>query len=188
MSEQRPIVALGDSITWGYPNGPTAGWVRRVSDHLGCEIINLGVNGDTLEDLRGRLDRAIDHHPWAVVVSGGTNDASLGRSFDDMAADLVAIGERLDAAGIVTIIGDPPPHGDPHCERDLDSLRHFVNTLAGKRHYRVIPFQRAFLDIEGNLIAERMLDTTHPSLEGYQAMADIAVATGALIPFDRPGG
>lgn len=174
------VVALGDSITWGYPYGPHASWVRRVADALGIEIGNLGVSGDTLADVRARVPRALEAHPRCCIVAGGTNDASLGRPPEAMAEDIGGAVEALRAAGVFPIIGMPPPYGDPVCEKTLAAYRHFVNAYAGTRGVRVIHFERALVDAQGHADPRRFADATHPSLEGYEAMARLVVETGAL--------
>jgi acyl-CoA thioesterase-1 len=174
------VVALGDSITFGFPYGRHASWVRRVADALGLEIENLGVNGDTLAEVRARVPMALSHGPRCCIVSGGTNDASLGRPPEDMARDTGAAVEALRDAGVFPIIGMPPPYGDPVCEQNLAAYRHFVNAYAGTRGVRVIHFERALVDAEGNPDPALFADATHPSLEGYEAMARLVIDTGAL--------
>jgi acyl-CoA thioesterase-1 len=183
-----PIVAVGDSITWGFPYGPHASWVRRVSDALEVEIRNLGVNGDTLADMRARIHGVVALRPRCCVVSGGTNDASQGRPPEDMARDMGQMVEALQAAGIFPLIGMPPPYQDPYCEKQLAAYRHFINALAGTRGLRVIHFDRAFRDADGQVVRRFYADTTHPSLEGYEAMARHVVESGALAPCLGAGG
>jgi acyl-CoA thioesterase I len=174
------VVALGDSITWGYPYGPHASWVRRVADALGLTIENLGVNGDTLAGVRARISVALAYGPRCCIVSGGTNDASLGLPPEAMARDMGAMVEALRAAGVFPIIGMPPPYGDPVCEKTLAAYRHFVNAYAGTRGVRVIHFERALAAADGSPEPRLFADLSHPSLEGYEAMARHVVATGAL--------
>jgi len=174
------VVALGDSITWGYPYGRHASWVRRVADALGLSIENLGVSGDTLAQVRARVPLALAFAPRCCIVSGGTNDATLGRPPEDMARDMGAMVEALRAAGVFPIIGMPPPYGDPVCEKTLAAYRHFVNAYAGTRGVRVIHFERALADAGGHAVPRLFADLTHPSLEGYEAMARHVVEAGAL--------
>lgn len=183
-----PIVALGDSITWGFPYGPHASWVRRVSDALGVEIRNLGVNGDTLADERARLGAVLALRPCCCIVSGGTNDASVGRPPEEMARDMGAMVEALRAEGVFPLVGMPPPYGDPHCEKQLAAYRHFVNAFAGTRGVRVIHFDRVFRDAGGEPVAALYADATHPGPEGYEAMARLVIDSGALADCLGPAG
>jgi acyl-CoA thioesterase-1 len=182
-----PVVALGDSITWGYPFGPHASWVQRVADALGLNIGNLGVNGDTLAGVHERVSEALALEPRCCIVSGGTNDATLGRPPDEMARDIGQAVEALRDAGVFPIIGMPPPYGDPRCEKTLAAYRHFVNAYAGTRGVRVIHFDRALVDAEGLPDRRLFADATHPNLEGYAAMAHLVVESGALSGCAREG-
>ncbi|MBI5136032.1 MAG: GDSL family lipase [Nitrospirae bacterium] len=174
------FVALGDSITWGFPEGTHASWVALAARASGVEIINMGVNGDTLAGMRARLGRVLAARPVACIVTGGTNDAALGRPVPDMAADLGAMVEALANAGVVPVIGMPPPFLDARCERILAGYRQFVNTLAGTRHVRVVPFDRAFRSADGTVGAGLLADVAHPAPAGYEAMAEMLLRTGIL--------
>lgn len=67
------IIFLGDSLTWGqYGGGFVAEVARRLPAH---EIINAGEGGNTIINLRRRLDAVLDQAPDAVFVMGGGNDA-----------------------------------------------------------------------------------------------------------------
>jgi acyl-CoA thioesterase I len=68
------IVFLGDSITEGRIG---ASYVERVRAQLGetAHVINAGVNGDTVVNLRRRVARDVaPHRPDIVVVMVGLND------------------------------------------------------------------------------------------------------------------
>lgn len=180
MSGTAPIVALGDSVTWGFPGGPVTSWVQRVADALQMEILNMGVNGDTLQDIRQRVAHVIAAGPSACIVMGGTNDVAMGRPVEAMAGDLAATVETLAEAGIRPLIGMPIPFLDDYPERELASFRHFINAFAGTRGVTVIPFERAFREEAGAgepaaIIEEHFVDVTHPSLSGYAAMARLVV-------------
>ncbi len=174
------IVALGDSITWGYPHGPSVSWVARASERLGSHIHNLGVNGDSFVALRRRVDMVVALAPKVCIVSGGTNDVSLGRSVPDMAQDLIEIVTKLTDHHITPVLGMPIPYLDKHCERELASLRHFMNGLAGIRKLQVVPFHTVFVDEEGEPVQDYYVDEVHPSLTGYAAMAELAVERLAI--------
>ncbi len=176
----RRFVALGDSITWGFPVGPVSSWVDLAARVSGVEIVNMGVNGDTLADMRRRLPLVLDQTPMACIVTGGTNDVSVGRTVADMIADLGEIISVLAGAGVVPVIGMPPPFLEARCERQLDAYRHFVNGIAATRHLRIVPFDRAFKGEDGALIDGLMADAAHPSDQGYAAMAALLLKSSIL--------
>ncbi len=187
MSGTAPIVALGDSITWGFPGGPPTSWVRRVADALNIDITNLGINGDTLQDIRARVATVIAAAPAACIVMGGTNDVALGRPVEAMAEDLTATVEALANAGIRPLVGMPIPFLDDYPERELASFRHFINAFAGTRKLTVIPFDRAFRENKA-IIENHFMDVTHPSLTGYEAMSRLVVDGGFLADLKEANG
>jgi lysophospholipase L1-like esterase len=70
------VVALGDSITQGYPFDMEASWVYILKMEKGLDIVNKGINGDTLEGMLERFERdVISLLPGMVIIMGGTNDA-----------------------------------------------------------------------------------------------------------------
>lgn len=67
------IVFLGNSLTWGgYGADFVAEVARRLPQH---EIINSGHGGNTIINLRQRLDTVLEQEPDGIFVMGGGNDA-----------------------------------------------------------------------------------------------------------------
>ncbi|MDH4229093.1 MAG: GDSL-type esterase/lipase family protein [Nitrospirota bacterium] len=176
MEPNATIVALGDSITWGYPEGPPRSWVAQVAVALGVIIANHGVNGDTLAGMRARLPVILaENKPVAVIVTGGANDVAMGRRVPDMCADLGAMVEAIAASGAFPVIGMPVPILIPQMESSLIAYRQFIQSLAGTRHLRVIPFQRALSDASGRPRREFFMDECHPNADGFAAMARLVI-------------
>lgn len=51
------IVCIGDSITFGYEIKEAQKRTALLSEALGLEIVNCGVNGDTTADMLSRFDK-----------------------------------------------------------------------------------------------------------------------------------
>jgi lysophospholipase L1-like esterase len=70
-----PIIAFGDSITFGIGASNGEDYVSELEDRLGVNIINAGVSGDTTRDALERLeDDVLDRNPSAVIIFLGGND------------------------------------------------------------------------------------------------------------------
>ncbi len=169
------ILALGDSITYGYPYGHNYSWVNLVSEKLGLSISNLGINGDTLWDMEKRLlIDVVDANPDCVLILGGTNDVFQGVRLDQMKHRLTLILERLKENQISVILGLPIPIQDKEMEKQLASFRSFVRTQARKEKIPLINFHDAFLDSRKRIIRGLIEDGVHPSPQGYRLMGEVA--------------
>ncbi|MBW4577156.1 MAG: G-D-S-L family lipolytic protein [Aphanothece sp. CMT-3BRIN-NPC111] len=87
------IVVLGDSIVYGFGDPEGGGWVERLRRQWmmpgspGHVVYNLGVRGDGLKQVGGRLEQEFRHRgelknrvPDVIMLSVGVNDsARLGR-------------------------------------------------------------------------------------------------------------
>lgn len=40
------IICLGDSITFGFPDGPQVSWVARLAETMGYKMLNRGISGE----------------------------------------------------------------------------------------------------------------------------------------------
>ncbi|HCF49119.1 MAG TPA: GDSL family lipase, partial [Syntrophomonas sp.] len=107
-TQRKKIVFLGDSITWGFPWGPSESWVNRLELVLDAELINKGMNGNTTGDMLRRFDRAVlNCRPTHVVISGGINDVFCGESFDRITWNIREMAATAQANGIKVILGTP---------------------------------------------------------------------------------
>lgn len=168
----KKVVALGDSITYGYPFTSEVSWVEALGNVTGWQVINSGISGDTLIDMADRLDRdVLRYEPQLVIVMGGTNDLYLGFSRTQMEDAFLQIMTRLKKANIQCWIGLPLPVTDS-TERSLHKWREWLLSYARKEGLKVINFQQDFLDEQGGIREDLLLDGCHPSLRGYQIMGE----------------
>lgn len=87
------ILVFGDSITWGKCD-KLGGWVQRLESFAeekksadsgyDCDIYNLGVSGDTVEDLLERVEMEISarvsENKTIVIFAIGINDSQISKS------------------------------------------------------------------------------------------------------------
>ncbi|MBL7684608.1 MAG: GDSL family lipase, partial [Deltaproteobacteria bacterium] len=171
------MIALGDSITYGYPFGHRYSWVELVSQKLGFPIINSGVNGDTFRDMGNRLPFDIlDQTPDYVILMGGANDVYQGSPTELIEERLEAILINLADHKIQPILGLPTPINETGLEKKLHKLRTFMKSLAKKKKWPIIDFHSSFIDSKKKKPKLHLLeDGVHPSVEGYQVMAEVAL-------------
>ncbi|MFE3257952.1 GDSL-type esterase/lipase family protein [Nocardia sp. NPDC059091] len=158
------VVFFGDSITEG---GLWDEWFPQVRP------INRGISGNTIDDLRARLDTAIDA-PAAVFLLIGTNDLSLGRSPG-------RVGENL--RELVTEIRECAPHAPLHVQSVMPRKAKFadrIHTLnaavwkvAAEADAAYIDLWPALADANGALRPEFTRDGLHLSGAGYAAWIEV---------------
>jgi lysophospholipase L1-like esterase len=80
------ILIFGDSITEGFYDNEKGGWVDRLKNSMIKEkddvsIYNLGISGDTTEDLLERFDtESKKREPDIIIFAIGINDSSYRES------------------------------------------------------------------------------------------------------------
>ena len=96
LKPQRPlrVIALGDSVIYGYGDPVGGGWVERLrrqwmgDKRSGHVLYNLGIRGDRITQVLQRMEQEFRYRgelrnqlPDLMILSVGTNDsARLGRS------------------------------------------------------------------------------------------------------------
>ena len=80
------IIAIGDSLVYGYGDTEAGGWAERLKINLmngeaGHVLYNLGIRGDRTEQVQRRLQNEFNHrgeirnkYPDVIILSVGVND------------------------------------------------------------------------------------------------------------------
>lgn len=110
------VVALGDSIIYGFGDPEGGGWVERLRrnwmqpDSSGHVLYNLGVRGDGVKQIAQRLENEFRHRgelrnrvPDRIILSVGVNDSArlarpYGRNFTEFETFQLEIADLLDQA------------------------------------------------------------------------------------------
>lgn len=98
------VVALGDSLTFGYGANPSESYPAVLTTKTQWQIINMGINGNTTADVLARLDDVIGQNPKLVLLGIGGNDVLRRVNPDDTKANLTAIIKKLQSHAIAVIL------------------------------------------------------------------------------------
>jgi lysophospholipase L1-like esterase len=186
-----PIVALGDSVTYGYgvtmtafSTPPAGAWPAVLHQLVGIPVVNAGVNGDTADTVLHPSTPGFGHrpaalqvpallalHPRLVIVGFGMAEAVYGIPIARAAADLDTLLRTLGDVPTV-IVGSHVDCSEIRICRGGDGVRYTsawddeLRIIAARHHSGLV------LDVQSGLAADGgMTDTLHPNLHGYQVMA-----------------
>ncbi|HEY9656927.1 MAG TPA: GDSL-type esterase/lipase family protein [Allocoleopsis sp.] len=200
------ILALGDSLIYGYGDPDGGGWVDRLRrswmapDSHGHVLYNLGVRGDRVQQVARRLEHEFRHRgelrhrvPDGIIFSVGVNDsARLGRpdgrnftDFQEFQADLANLLDRAQQLCQVFFVGMAPvdeqkmPFSGCLYYNHADQQRYKEATRFACLERRI-----PYLDIfdrwlaEGDSIWQSRLtaDGLHPNSAGYTALLQEVLA------------
>jgi len=187
------VVGLGDSITAGNPGwDPDPGrrpfedpgddetsqylyWAERANPGMGFR--NHGVGGERTDEIRARLESAVDGAD-VIVVQGGINDIVQGRSIELAAEDLGAMVRRSKERAEVVLLPNVLPwnNGWPDAEPKIRELNALIASLAEAEGVPLLPFHETLEDPElpGRMKAEWTPDGNHPSVEGHRRLGELA--------------
>ena len=197
---QQPlkIIAIGDSLVYGYGDYVGGGWVERLRRQWmspGSQervLYNLGVRGDRVGDVHRRLElefgtRGEFRHkvPDVILLSVGTNDSPrLGKAdgkfftefndFQQQIANLLDLGSKLAPVlfiGMTPVIESKMPFLNCLYYNHLDQYRYKEATLKACQE-RNIPYLDLF-DLwlsrgESWLQSQYSDDGLHPNVQGYE--------------------
>ncbi len=170
------IVALGDSITEGYPFTNQESWVKYLAQELQCPVLNQGICGDSTSGMRERFRRdVLAYTPTHVIILGGANDACERIHLKRVSANFIAIVELCKQHGIIPIFGLPTPSLFIEEEQFLSEYRNWLKGYADALNIMVVDFHSPFLDrIGAGQGPQLFVDGIHPSIEGYTLMGEAA--------------
>jgi lysophospholipase L1-like esterase len=194
------VVALGDSLIYGYGDPEGGGWVERSRrqclnpDSPGHVIYNLGIRGNCVSQVSRRLEQEFrlrgelrNNHPDLIILSVGVNDsAHLGKpegrlytpidSFEEEMQQLLRQAQQLCPVlfvGMIPVNEAKMPFLDCFYYRRTTQHRYKeITRLACQTHN--IPYLDLF-DLwmqRGNdwILRNLCKDGLHPNVTGYEAL------------------
>lgn len=194
MSEKRSLifVALGDSLTRGFilynicrsvSHGiPYTSHLdkmvvtelsKRSWDHIEVDFLNLGINGDTTDGMRRRLERQVAPlKPDYVIIWGGINDLYWGTPLNIVMENLketydktIEIGARPLACTLTSVLGFD------QILIQIQKMNALIMESCIERGIPVADLYGATSNEDGKLKKAYSSDEVHLSGEGYAAVA-----------------
>lgn len=194
------VIALGDSLIYGYGDYVGGGWVERLRRHWmspqgeGHVLYNLGVRGDRVEQVAVRLEQEFysrgelrNRVPDLILLSVGVNDSPrlgkpTGRPYTDLNSFRQQIAHLLDVSqnlcpvlfiGMTPVDESKMPFMNCLYYSHLDQYRYKEVTLQACQQ-RNIPYLDIFdlwLSRGTNWINTQLgEDGLHPNVTGYQTL------------------
>ncbi|HEX7866249.1 MAG TPA: GDSL-type esterase/lipase family protein [Variovorax sp.] len=164
------VLALGDSLTFGYGAPPEASWPVKLGQLTGWQVENAGVNGDTSEGALQRLPG---------LLSGVSYDAILiGIGGNDMLRGVSAAATRDNLAELITQARAHTPHVAVLATPAPDAMRAAVGSLSDAPFYEeVAKAQQALLvaNVYSSVLSDASLrsDRIHANARGYEKVAQL---------------
>lgn len=104
------IVALGDSLTFGYGVSPYKSWVELLKSEYKLNIINKGINGDTSVGLINRFyEDVICEKPDKLIITIGCNDLLMGKDVETVVDNIKFLVNDGINNNISVVLGITPP-------------------------------------------------------------------------------
>ncbi|MEL4893844.1 GDSL-type esterase/lipase family protein [Crocosphaera sp. Alani8] len=203
------IVALGDSLVYGYGDTVGGGWVERLrrgwmGQKNGHVLYNLGVRGDRIYQVEERLEGEYrcrgelrNRVPDVIMLSVGVNDSARlrrpdGRLFTEFDTYQQQIENLLDKAqqlcpvyfvGMVPVDEQKMPFMDCFYFNNFDQYR-YKEVTKKACHSRNIPYLDIFdlwLGRGEDYVKLRLTnDGLHPNVKGYESLYEDIINWQAL--------
>ncbi|MBW4511213.1 MAG: G-D-S-L family lipolytic protein [Scytonematopsis contorta HA4267-MV1] len=204
------IVALGDSLVYGFGDPEGGGWVERLRrwwmspDNAGHVLYNLGVRGDRTSQVAKRLEIEFRHRgelrnrvPDAILLSVGVNDSARvgrpnGKNYTDFAAFEREIASLLDQAqqlcpvlfiGMMPVDEAKMPFLDCLYYNHADQYRYKEATkiACSKRGIPYLDIFDKWIERDPAWRLKRVSsDGLHPNTLGYQTLLEEAIHWEAM--------
>lgn len=164
------VLALGDSLTYGYGASPDASWPVKLAELTGWQVENAGVNGDTSEGALQRLPGLLGGQSYdAILIGIGGNDMLRGVSSAATRENLAELIAQARAhTPHVAVLATPAP----------DAMRAAVGSLSDAPFYEeVAKSGQALLvpNVYSSVLSDASLrsDRIHANARGYEKVATL---------------
>lgn len=102
------MLALGDSLTFGYGANPGESYPAQLQKLTGWNIVNGGVSGDTSAQALARLPELLQNRPKLVIIGIGGNDFLRKVPEEQTRANIAKIIETVQKENIPAVLVGVP--------------------------------------------------------------------------------
>ncbi len=102
------MLALGDSLTFGYGANPGESYPEQLHKLTGWNVVNGGVSGDTSAQALARLPELLQNRPKLVIIGIGGNDFLRKIPEQETRANIAKIIETVQRADIPAVLVGVP--------------------------------------------------------------------------------
>ncbi len=188
--EDIRIYFIGDSYVNGTGDPEYLGWPGRAcaasrSDESSITCYNLGIRGDTSEDVLRRWEREVGSrrlipHDGRVVFGFGANDCWIleGKTRVERADTIRNTEQILSRARSLfpTLMVGPPPGIDESEDARRQEMSALFGEIAGRAG---VPYLEVIKELRAEGIWQReaaLGDRVHPAEGGYSSLAELVLA------------
>lgn len=173
------VLFMGDSITdfWRNPDGDYAG--KPVLDkYFGTmKVANFGIAGDTTQGVLFRLQNGEGQgfSPKAVMLMIGTNNTGRNTAAEiaeGVGAVVLELQKDFPKAKILLLGIFPRSTANDPVRATIDEINTIISRLDDGDRVHYLDIGSEFLDAEGNIPRDVMIDGLHPSTKGYEIWAE----------------
>ena len=200
-----PAIYVGDSITWQWARNSTtftedklkipfdASYMTQSGSNItvpfhpgffsGNGYIDKGISGQNTTQMLSRFKKdVVDLNPKVVVIMGGTNDLAQGVSKETIVANISAMAEMADAAGIKVVLCSVTPNNDNYSKLSpknkgghIVTLNGMIQSYASSKGFVYCDYWTALVADDNLSMKEeyRLYDNLHPGPKGYDVMEPI---------------
>jgi acyl-CoA thioesterase I len=167
IEQNEKIVAVGDSLTFGYGGRGTT-YPEELGKIIKRQVVNEGVSGATSAQVLTRIDDVIKNEsPSYVLLAIGGNDMLQRVNDEDIKRNIIDTIEKLESNGIkVILVAEPRPRAIGMILGISDAA--FYKEIADKKD--VILISDAFTKYLNN--EEYKSDLIHLNAKGYVKTAE----------------
>jgi lysophospholipase L1-like esterase len=169
LNDSQPLLAFGDSLTFGYGADPDKSYPAQLSRLIDKKIINAGSNGELSKEGLERLPALLDkYQPQLLLLCHGANDMLQKKDLTQMKSNVQSMVKMAQSRGIQVVLISVPKVG-----LILSSLPEYEQVAEQLN----IPLEN---DVISDVLQQPSLhsDMIHPNAAGYR---EISLAIEALL-------